>query len=110
MEEEKKTGVEHVAKLIKEQEQRYVELSDLKQELKLAKQRHELHCLQMETEAKAAKDGLEGRMKELEILLEDSRNQVRVLEAYSQSKSNMFNKKEHIFKSFVEFQFGALKV
>lgn len=109
MEEEKKTGVEHVAKLIKEQEQRDVELSDLKQELKLAKQRHELHCLQMETEAKAAKDGLEGRMKELEILLEDSRNQVRVLEAYSQSKSNMFNKKEHIFKSFVEFQFGALK-
>uniref|UniRef100_A0A6N2LM92 Kinesin motor domain-containing protein n=1 Tax=Salix viminalis TaxID=40686 RepID=A0A6N2LM92_SALVM len=73
MEEEKKTGVEHVAKLIKEQEQR------------------------------------DGRMKELEILLEDSRNQVRVLEAYSQSKSNMFNKKEHIFKSFVEFQFGALK-
>uniref|UniRef100_A0A6N2L621 Calponin-homology (CH) domain-containing protein n=1 Tax=Salix viminalis TaxID=40686 RepID=A0A6N2L621_SALVM len=60
MEEEKKTGVEHVAKLIKEQEQRDVELSDLKQELKLAKQRHELHCLQMETEAKAAKDGLEG--------------------------------------------------
>ncbi|KAJ6411445.1 hypothetical protein OIU84_008090 [Salix udensis] len=109
MEEEKKTGVEHVAKLIKEQEQRDVELSDLKQELKLAKQRHELHCLQMETEAKATKDGLEGRMKELEILLEDSRNQVRVLEAYSQSKSNMFNKKEHIFKSFVEFQFGALK-
>ncbi|KAB5524675.1 hypothetical protein DKX38_022424 [Salix brachista] len=109
MEEEKKTGVEHVAKLIKEQEQRDVELSDLKQELKLAKQRHELHCLQMETEAKAAKDGLEGRMKKLEILLEDSRNQVRVLEAYSQSKSNMFNKKEHIFKSFVEFQFGALK-
>ncbi|KAJ6340117.1 hypothetical protein OIU77_007963 [Salix suchowensis] len=109
MEEEKKTGVEHVAKLIKEQEQRDVELSNLKQELKLAKQRHELHCLQMETEAKAAKDGLEGRMKELEILLEDSRNQVRVLEAYSQSKSNMFNKKEHIFKSFVEFQFGALK-
>lgn len=75
MEEEKKTGVEHVAKLIKEQEQRDVELSDLKQELKLAKQRHELHCLQMETEAKAAKDGLEGRIKELEILLEDSRNQ-----------------------------------
>ncbi|KAJ6759770.1 KINESIN-LIKE PROTEIN KIN-14P [Salix purpurea] len=109
MEEEKKTGVEHVAKLIKEQEQRDVELSDLKQELKLAKQTYELHCLQMETEAKAAKDGLEGRIKELEILLEDSRNQVRVLEAYSQSKSNMFNKKEHIFKSFVEFQFGALK-
>ncbi|KAJ6411408.1 hypothetical protein OIU84_008053 [Salix udensis] len=44
MEEEKKTGVEHVAKLIKEREQRDVELSDLKQELKLAKQRHELHC------------------------------------------------------------------
>ncbi|KAI5562251.1 hypothetical protein BDE02_15G042000 [Populus trichocarpa] len=109
MEEEKKIGVDHVAKLTKEQEQRDLELSALKQELELVKQTHELHRLQMETEAKAAKGGLEGRLKELEIHLEDSRNQVRVLEAYSQSKSKMFNKKEHIFKSFVELQFGALK-
>ncbi|KAG6745824.1 hypothetical protein POTOM_050334 [Populus tomentosa] len=109
MEEEKKIGVHHVAKLTKEQEQRDLELSALKQELELVKQTHELHRLQMETEAKAAKGGLEGRLKELEIHLGDSRNQVRVLEAYSQSKSKMFNKKEHIFKSFVELQFGALK-
>ncbi|KAL9337613.1 hypothetical protein Peur_069382 [Populus x canadensis] len=109
MEEEKKIGVDHVAKLTKEQEQRDLELSALKQELELVKQTHELHRLQMETEAKAAKGGLERRLKELEIHLKDSRNQVRVLEAYSQSKSKMFNKKEHIFKSFVEFQFGALK-
>ncbi|XP_061953051.1 kinesin-like protein KIN-14K [Populus nigra] len=109
MEEEKKIGVDHVAKLTKEQEQRDLELSALKQELELVKQTHELHRLQMETEAKAAKGGLEGRLKELGIHLEDSRNQVRVLEAYSQSKSKTFNKKEHIFKSFVELQFGALK-
>ncbi|XP_011013061.1 PREDICTED: kinesin-4-like isoform X2 [Populus euphratica] len=109
MEEEKKIGVDHVAKLTEEQKQRDLELSALKQELELVKQTHELNRLQMETEAKATKGGLEGRLKELEMHLEDSRNQVRVLEAYSQSKSKMFNKKEHIFKSFVEFQFGALK-
>jgi kinesin family protein C2/C3 len=110
MEGEKRLEEEHVAKLIIEREQRDLDLSTLKQELELVKQTHELHRLQMETEAKAAKGGLEGRLKELEIHLEDSRNQVRVLEAYSQSKSKMFNKKEHIFKSFVELQFGALKV
>ncbi|CAK7349727.1 unnamed protein product [Dovyalis caffra] len=109
MEEEKKLEEEHVAKLIKERAQSVLELSALKQEFELAKQKHELHRLQMETEYKDAKAGLEERLKELELHLEDSKNQVKVLEAYSESKSKMFNKKEHIFEGFVEFQFGALQ-
>jgi kinesin family protein C2/C3 len=110
MEGEKRLEEEHVAKLIIEREQRDLDLSTLKQELELVKETHELRHLQMEAEAKGAKAGLEERLKELELHLEDSRNQVKVLSAYSESKSKTFNEKEDIFKGFVEFQFGALQV
>ncbi|KAL3575072.1 hypothetical protein D5086_023173 [Populus alba] len=109
MEGEKRLEEEHVAKLIMEREQRDLDLSTLKQELELVKETHELRHLQMEAEAKGAKAGLEERLKELELHLEDSRNQVKVLSAYSESKSKTFNEKEDIFKGFVEFQFGALQ-
>lgn len=95
---------------MKEKEQRDLELSALKQEIELAKKTHELRCLQMETEAEGAKTGLEERLKDLEHLLEDSRNKVRVLEAYSETKYEKWNKKEHTIQNFVEFQFGALQV
>jgi kinesin family protein C2/C3 len=110
MEGEKRLEEEHVAKLIIEREQRDLDLSTLKQELELVKETHELRHLKMEAEAKGAKAGLEERLKELELHLEDSRNQVKVLSAYSESKSKTFNEKEDIFKGFVEFQFGALQV
>ncbi|KAF9671385.1 hypothetical protein SADUNF_Sadunf12G0041800 [Salix dunnii] len=109
IEEERKLEEERVAKLIIEREQKDLYLSTLKQELKLEKETHELRHVQMETEAKVAKAGLEERLKELELHLEDSRNQVKVLQAYSKSKSKTFDKKEDIFKGFVEFQFGALQ-
>eukprot|EP00258_Populus_trichocarpa_P022071 XP_024438090.1 kinesin-like protein KIN-14C isoform X2 [Populus trichocarpa] len=109
MEGEKRLEEEHVAKLIIEREQRDLDLSTLKQELELVKETHELRHLKMEAEAKGAKAGLEERLKELELHLEDSRNQVKVLSAYSESKSMTFNEKEDIFKGFVEFQFGALQ-
>ncbi|KAF2324850.1 hypothetical protein GH714_018040 [Hevea brasiliensis] len=63
----------------------------------------------METEAKDAKVDLEKRLKELGHLLEDSRNKVKVLEAYSKSQKESWNKKELIFQSLAEFQFGALQ-
>ncbi|KAG6752929.1 hypothetical protein POTOM_042970 [Populus tomentosa] len=109
MEGEKRLEEEHVAELIIEREQRDLDLSTLKQELELVKETHELRHLQMEAEAKGAKAGLEERLKELELHLEDSRNQLKVLSAYSESKSKTFNEKEDIFKGFVEFQFGALQ-
>ena len=82
----------------------------MKQELELEKETHELRHLQRETEAKDAQAGLDERLKELELHLEDSKNQVKVLQAHSQSKSKTIDKKEDTFKGFVEFQFGALQV
>ncbi|KAJ6375799.1 hypothetical protein OIU77_000710 [Salix suchowensis] len=109
IEEERKLEEERVAKLIIEREQKDLHLSTLKQELELEKETHELRHLQRETEAKDAQAGLEERLKELELHLEDSRNQVKVLQAHSQSKSKTIDRKEDTFKGFVEFQLGALQ-
>ncbi|XP_015582690.1 kinesin-like protein KIN-14M isoform X1 [Ricinus communis] len=107
--EKRKTEEEDAIKLEKEKERINVELSALKQELKIAKEKHELHCLQMEKDAKDVREELEARIKELGSLLEDSRSKVKVLEVYSESKQQLWKKKELIFQNLVEFQLGALQ-
>lgn len=110
MEVKKKLEEQDVAKLIKEKDQYQLEISALKQELEMTKKKFDLHCLQMETEAKGAKTGLEKRVKELESLLMDSRNKLKDIEANSESTIQRWSKKENIYQSFMEFQFGALRV
>ncbi|KAM4114584.1 hypothetical protein ACJW30_04G079700 [Castanea mollissima] len=109
MEEKKKFEEEDLAKMMKEKENNNLEISTLKQELEVAKKAYELHCSQMDTQAKDAKTTLEERLKELENLLEDSKNKVKKLESYSESKYQRWNQKEQIYQSNMEFQFGALQ-
>ncbi|XP_037491884.1 kinesin-like protein KIN-14O isoform X1 [Jatropha curcas] len=109
LDEKRKLEEEAVIKLMKEKEQSNIELSALKQELEMTKKTYELHCLQMETEAKDAKAEFEERLKELGHLLEDSRNKVKMLEAYSESQNQSWKKKELIFQSLTGIQFGALE-
>lgn len=110
MEEKKKFEEEDLVKLMKEKENNNLEISTLKQELDVAKKAYELHCSQMDTQAKDAKTTLEERLKELELLLEDSKNKMKKLESYSESKYQRWNQKEQIYQSNMEFQFGALQV
>lgn len=95
---------------MKEKDRHNLEISALKQEMEIARKTYELRCMQMETEAKGAKVELEVKLKELERLLTDSRNKVKELEAKSESKHQRWNKKEHSYQKFIDFQFGALKV
>ncbi|KAI6683393.1 hypothetical protein NL676_029306 [Syzygium grande] len=78
------------------------------QELEAAKKTYQLRHLQIETEANAAKMMLEERIRKLEQDLAGSKNKVKQLEAYSESKNQKWNKKEHSFHRFIDFQFGAL--
>lgn len=110
LEERKKVEEEDLDKLMKLREQNDLEVSELKQELEITKKMYELRCLQMETEAEGAKTELEERSKELEQRLEDSKNKVKQLESYSESKHESWNQKEHICQSLMEFQLGALRV
>ncbi|XP_057954477.1 kinesin-like protein KIN-14C isoform X2 [Malania oleifera] len=109
MEEKKKLEEQDVVRLRKEKEHYNQEISTLKQELDIVRNTYEHRCSQMETQAKGAKVELEERLKELEHLLADSKNKVKDLEAYSESKCQRWNKKEHIYKICMDFQFGALR-
>ncbi|KAK6921172.1 Calponin homology domain, partial [Dillenia turbinata] len=109
VEEKKKIEEEDVARLMKEKDNSNLEISTLKQELELTKKTYEMRCLQSETHAKEAKAGLEERVKELEKLLKNSESKIQDLEAFSESKSQRWSKKELGYRSFTDFQLGTLQ-
>ncbi|XP_043724726.1 kinesin-like protein KIN-14J [Telopea speciosissima] len=109
MEEKKKIEELDMVKLVKEKDHSDLEISTLKQELELVKQKYEQHCLQLETQAKGTKFELEERLKELEGLLEDSTKKAEELEAFSKSKAQSWNEKEHSYQTFIDFQFKSLR-
>ncbi|KAK9278353.1 hypothetical protein L1049_027918 [Liquidambar formosana] len=109
MEEQKKLEEQDVERLMKEKDYFNLEISTLKQELEIARKTYELRCLQMEMETMGAKAGLEERLKELEDLLIDSRNKVKELEETSESKYQMWNKKEHGYQKYMDLQFDTLQ-
>ncbi|OMP02142.1 hypothetical protein COLO4_11308 [Corchorus olitorius] len=96
-------------KLMKENDKNNLELTTLKQELEIAKKKHEQYCLEIESEAKGTKEGLQMRLKELESLLADSNNKVKELEADSDTICQRWNMKENIYKSYVDSQFRAMR-
>uniref|UniRef100_A0A5B6YQ47 Kinesin-like protein n=1 Tax=Davidia involucrata TaxID=16924 RepID=A0A5B6YQ47_DAVIN len=107
--EKKKLEEQDVVRLMKEKDQNDTQILALKQELELAKQTHEKHCLQLETQAKETKVELDKNLMDLECLLTDSRKKVKELEVFSESKSLRWKKKELSYKSFMDFQFGSLQ-
>ncbi|KAG2664517.1 hypothetical protein I3760_16G085900 [Carya illinoinensis] len=109
IEEREKSEEEDVIKLTKEKDHNNLEISTLKQELEITKKACELRCMNMETETKSTQKDFEKKLNELEHLLENSRNTVKELESNSETKSQRWNQKEHIYQSVMEFQFGALQ-
>ncbi|KAG6672858.1 hypothetical protein I3842_16G080100 [Carya illinoinensis] len=109
IEEREKSEEEDVIKLTKEKDHNNLEISTLKQELEITKKACELRCMNMETETKSTQKDFEKKLNELEHLLENSQNTVKELESNSETKSQRWNQKEHIYQSVMEFQFGALQ-
>ncbi|KAJ4960365.1 hypothetical protein NE237_020275 [Protea cynaroides] len=109
MEEKKKLEEQDMVRLVKEKDYIDLEISTLKQELELANKKYEQHYLQLETQAKGTKIELEEKLKELMVLLEDSRKKVEELEAFSESKAQSWNKKEHSYQTFIDSQFKSLQ-
>ncbi|CAK9165839.1 unnamed protein product [Ilex paraguariensis] len=104
--EEKKKVEQDVARLMKEKDDNHNQILVLKQELEMARKTHEER---METEGKLAQQELQQRLEEVMQLLTESKNTVKELEAYSESKCQRWNKKEHIYQVFTDFQLGALR-
>ncbi|GFZ16803.1 P-loop containing nucleoside triphosphate hydrolases superfamily protein [Actinidia rufa] len=109
IEENKKAEEQDVIRLAKEKDQINNEILKLKQEMEIARKENEECCIQMETEAKGAQRELADRLKKVTHLLTESRSRVKELEAYSESKNQRWNKKEHIYQIFTEFHLGALR-
>lgn len=109
IEERKKLEEQDVDRLMKEKDRSDNEILALKEELEMARKTHEKHCLQLETQAKETKVELEKKLKELENLLTDSKKKVKELEAFSESKSRRWKRKELRYQNFVDSQFGALQ-
>nr|GEY36008.1 kinesin-like protein KIN-14C [Tanacetum cinerariifolium] len=107
--EEKKTENQEVKRKMNEKDSTSAEIAALKQELENVRKAHKDHCLQLENDAKKAQDDLEKTLQEVENHLGESKRKVQQLEDKSRSKSQKWNKKEHIYKTFTEFQLGALK-
>lgn len=109
IEERKKLEEQEVVKIRKEKDHSDMEILTLKEELEVAKRTHEDYRLQLQANAQEAKVELEKKLNELECLLIDSRKKVDELEAYSESKSRRWKKKEHIYQNFIDYQYGALQ-
>ena len=95
---------------MKEKDHSDRQISALKQELEMAKSTYEKQCMQLETHAKETNLELEKKLMELEDLLTDSRNRVKELEVFSESKMLRWRKKELSYKRILDSQFRSLQV
>lgn len=95
---------------MKEQEDKNLEISSLKQELETIKKTHEVQCSQLEGEAKDAKAELEHKSQEYEHRLKELRSKVKELEVSSDSKNQKWNMKMNQLQTVVTFQFNSLQV
>ncbi|GAA0153082.1 microtubule binding motor protein [Lithospermum erythrorhizon] len=81
----------------------------LKKELQVAKETYEQQLLQVEKDAREVQHKFEERLKEVSNNLTESRSKVKELETSSGSISERWNKKQHIYHIFTDFQLGALR-
>ncbi|TKY60926.1 Kinesin KP1 [Spatholobus suberectus] len=108
-EEGKKADEKEIIRLMKEQEDKNLEISSLKQELETTKKTHEVQCSQLEGEAKGAKAELEQKSQEYDHRLEELRNKVKELEVSSDSKDQKWNMKMNQLQTVIKFQFSSLQ-
>lgn len=93
--------------MMKEKDSKSVEIVALKEELENVRKTHKD---QKEEAVRKSQLDLENKLKDAENHLIESKMKLQELEANLSSKNQLWTKKEHIYKTFTEFQLGALKV
>uniref|UniRef100_A0A0E0HSB5 Kinesin motor domain-containing protein n=1 Tax=Oryza nivara TaxID=4536 RepID=A0A0E0HSB5_ORYNI len=79
-------------------------VSQLKQELAIERSSHQTHIQELDTRAFQANNKLEQRIKEMELMLEDSKTRVRDLEELLESRSQTWEQKEIRLNQFIGLQ------
>ncbi|KAK8935530.1 Kinesin-4 [Platanthera zijinensis] len=107
--EEKILAGSNIRRLLKEKEDSDTRIIELMQVLESTKKSYEEKCEQLEIEASDAKQELEGRLKDSEFLLEESRRVIKALEATLEAKLQNLSQKEHILNAFMSLKFRPLQ-
>ncbi|KAK8941728.1 hypothetical protein KSP40_PGU007363 [Platanthera guangdongensis] len=108
--EEKILAGSNIRRLLKEKEDRDTRIIELMQVLESTKKSYEEKCEQLEIEASGAKQELEGKLKDSEFLLEESRRAIKALEATLEAKLQNLSQKEHILNAFMSLKFQPLQL
>jgi kinesin family protein C2/C3 len=93
-----------VVKLLTDKEMNENIILKLRQELEATKKLHEAHSQQLETKAAKVNKELEQRIKEIELMLEDSTKQRRELEESAQSTLQFWKEKQIVVNKFMGLQ------
>ncbi|XP_062231921.1 kinesin-like protein KIN-14K [Phragmites australis] len=104
IEERRKLGEQDVVRLMKEKEHSENIISSLKKEMEDTNRMHEHKLEQIERKAKQMEEQLTTKVKEVEYLLLQSNKKIEEVEAVSELKSQLWNKKENIFQSYMDNQ------
>uniref|UniRef100_J3M901 Kinesin motor domain-containing protein n=1 Tax=Oryza brachyantha TaxID=4533 RepID=J3M901_ORYBR len=104
IEEKQKLGEQDVARLMKEKEYAESTIVSLKKEMDVMTSMHEQQLQKIEINAKQMEEHLATKIKEVEFLLGQSNKKIEEVEAASQLKSQLWNKKEGIFQNYINSQ------
>ncbi|KAJ0798549.1 putative minus-end-directed kinesin ATPase [Helianthus annuus] len=109
VEEKKKLEDVELIRLRKENNDRNLEISQLKQEFEVTRDAYENRCIQLETDAMEIKSELENKIINLENLLTDSRKKVKELEKFTESKFQRWKRKNVATKTLWIFSTVLLR-
>ncbi|KAL6629653.1 hypothetical protein ACP70R_029418 [Stipagrostis hirtigluma subsp. patula] len=98
------TKKEDIGKLLTDKEANKNIILQLRQQLEATKKLHETQTQQLETKAAQVNKELEQKIKEVELMLENSTKRRRELEQLSESRIQFWKQKEVVVKQFVSLQ------
>ena len=105
-----KSTKEDMRKLLKDKENSEIIISKLRQELAVAGKSHKRHIQELEGRALQANEEFKQRIKEVELMLEDSRMKGRDLEESLKSRIETWEQKEIVVNQFVRLQIQNVQV
>ncbi|GJN14976.1 hypothetical protein PR202_gb01859 [Eleusine coracana subsp. coracana] len=109
IEERRKLGEDDVNRLTKEKEHSENIIESLKKEIEIMNKTYKQQIEQIETKAKQMEEQLTTKVKEMEHLLLQSNKKIEEVEAASELKSQLWNKRENIFQSYMDNQILHVK-
>ncbi|KAG2626297.1 hypothetical protein PVAP13_3KG340200 [Panicum virgatum] len=109
IEERRKVSEQDVHRLMKEKEHSENIIESLKKDMEAMNRMHKEQLEQIERKAKQMEEQFTTKVKEVEYLLLQSNKKVEEVEAASKLKSQLWDKKEHTFQSYMDNQHLYIK-